>query len=78
MGRKKKFIPDVNQEVECFCCDSKRETPWIYRFEGYVERVYENSAMVIIMSTHPKDDHLVVERGGRTIVPFTEMRAVEC
>lgn len=78
MSRKKKFIPEVNQEVECFCCDSNRGTPWLYPFSGYVKHVYDNSAMVTIDSTHPKDDHLVVERGGRTIVPFTEMRAVEC
>ncbi|WP_325813822.1 hypothetical protein [Enterococcus hirae] len=42
-----------------------------------MEKVYEKSAMVIIRTTHPDDDHLVVERGGRTIVPFTEMRVVE-
>ena len=35
MSRKKKFIPEVNQEVECFCCDSNRETPWLYPFSGY-------------------------------------------
>ena len=51
---------------------------FIYPFSGYVKHIYDNSAMVTIDSTHPKDDHLVVERGGRTIVPFTEMRAVEC
>ena len=74
MSRKKKFIPEVNKEVECFCCKSRRETPWLYPFEGYVKEVYDNSAMVIIRTTHPDDDHLVVERGGRTIVPFTEIR----
>ncbi|EON3043349.1 hypothetical protein ACNG35_000934 [Enterococcus hirae] len=76
MSRKKNFIPVVNQEVECFCCDSNRETPWFYPFSGYVKHVYDNSAMVTIDSTHPKDDYLLMERGGRTIVPFTEMRAV--
>ena len=78
MSRKKKFIPEVDQEVECFCCDSNRETPWLYPFSGYVKYVYDNSAMVTIDSTHPKDDYLVMERGGRTIVSFTEMRAVKC
>ena len=63
MARKnKKFIPEVEQEVECFCCDSKRGTPWLYPFAGYVGQVYEKSAMVIIKSTHPKDDCLVEER----------------
>ena len=74
MSRKKKIIPAVGKEVECFCCDSNRDTHWLYLFEGYVEKVYEKSAMVIIRTTHPDDDHLVVERGGRTIVPFKEMR----
>ncbi|EOA3444894.1 hypothetical protein FAE01_RS07905 [Enterococcus hirae] len=78
MSRKKKFIPEVNQEVECFCCDSKRETPWLYPFSGYVKHIYDNSAMVTIDSTHPDDDGLVISYHGRTIVPFTEMRAVEC
>ncbi|AFM70866.1 hypothetical protein EHR_09815 [Enterococcus hirae ATCC 9790] len=32
MSRKKKFIPEVNQEVECFWCDTEHETPWIYLF----------------------------------------------
>ena len=77
MSRKKKFIPEVNQEVECFCCDSNRGTPWLYPFSGYVKHVYDNSAMVIIKTTHPEDDYLVVERGGRTIIPFSEMRASE-
>ncbi|EAI3403085.1 MULTISPECIES: hypothetical protein [Enterococcus] len=78
MSRKKKFIPEVNQEVECFCCDSNRETPWLYPFSGYVKHVYDNSAMVTIDSTHPDDDGLAVGYHGKTIVPFTEMRAVEC
>lgn len=46
--------------------------------EGYVKEVYDNSAMVIIRTTHPDDDGLVVGYHGKTIVPFTEMRAVEC
>ncbi|RBT70850.1 hypothetical protein EA82_00759 [Enterococcus hirae] len=78
MSRKKKFIPEVNQEVECFCCKSKRETPWLYPFSGYVKHVYDNSAMVTIDSTHPDDDGLAVGYYRKTIVPFTEMRAVEC
>ena len=77
-GKNKKFIPEVGQEVECFCCKSKRETPWLYPFEGYVEDVYDNSAMVTIKTTHPDDDGLVVGYDGRTIVPFSEMRAAEC
>lgn len=77
MSRKKKFIPEVGQEVECFCCKSKRETPWLYPFEGYVKEVYENSAMVTIDSTHPDDDGLAVGYHGKTIVPFTEMRTVK-
>lgn len=77
MSRKKKSIPEVGQEVECFCCNSKRETPWLYPFSGYVKHVYDNSAMVIIKTTHPDDDGLIVRHVGRTIVPFTEMRAVE-
>lgn len=76
-GKNKKFIPEVGQEVECFCCKSKRETPWLYSFEGYVKYVYDNSAMVIIKTTHPEDDGLVVRYGGRTIVSFAEMRAAE-
>ncbi|ENZ9221634.1 hypothetical protein ACHCPG_002344 [Enterococcus hirae] len=76
--KKKKFIPEVNQEVECFCCDSNRETPWLYPFEGYVERVYDKSALVTIRSTHSEDDGLVVKYHGKIVVPFTEMRAVEC
>ena len=44
---------------------------------GYVKHVYDNSAMVTIDSTHPDDDGLVVGYHGKTIVPFTEMRAVE-
>ncbi|NBA57139.1 hypothetical protein [Enterococcus hirae] len=74
MSRKKKFIPEVDQEVECFCCDLKRYTPWLYPFEGYVKEVYDNSAMVTIKTIHPDDDGLVVGYGGRTIVPFKEMR----
>ena len=77
MSRKKKIIPEVNQEVECFCCDSNRGTPWLYPFSGYVKHVYDNSAMVIIKTTHPEDDGLVVRYGGRTIVSFAEMRAAE-
>lgn len=79
MARKKKqgFIPEVGQEVECFICDSKRNTPWRYPFEGFVEKVYEKSAMVIIRTTHPEDDYLIADRGGRTIVPFREMKAVK-
>lgn len=75
-GKNKKFIPEVGQEVECFCCKSDRDTPWIYPFIGYVKHIYNKSAMVIIKSTHLKDDHLVIERSGKTIVPFEEMR--EC
>ncbi|MEX1447273.1 hypothetical protein [Enterococcus sp. C76] len=79
MARKNKnFIPEVGQEVECFCCNSKRETPWLYPFEGYVKEVYENSAMINIKTTHPEGDSLVVGYNGRTIVPFSEMRAAEC
>ena len=78
MSRKKKFIPEVNQEVECFCCDSNRETPWLYPFSGYVKHVYDNSAMITIDSAHPDDDCLAVGYHRKTIVPFTEMRAVEC
>ncbi|ROY77336.1 hypothetical protein EGW69_13840 [Enterococcus faecium] len=78
MSRKKKLIPEVGQEVECFCCDSKRYTPWLYPFEGYVKEVYDKSAMVVIRTTHPDDDYLVTGYHGKTIVPFTEMRAVEC
>lgn len=78
MSRKKKFIPEVGQEVECFCCDSKRETPRLYPFEGYVEKVCKKSAMINIKTTHPDDDSLVVGYNGRTIVPFSEMRAAEC
>ncbi|MBK5028644.1 hypothetical protein [Enterococcus faecium] len=77
MSRKKKSIPEVGQEVECFCCNSKRETPWLYPFSGYVKHVYDNSAMVIIKTTHPDDDHLVIVRSGKTIVPFSEMRVAE-
>ncbi|WP_165004504.1 MULTISPECIES: hypothetical protein [unclassified Enterococcus] len=77
MSRKKNFIPEVGQEVECFCCDSKRDTPWLYPFEGYVKEVYDNSAMITIKTTHPEDDSLVVRYGGRTIVSFSEMRAAE-
>ena len=50
MSKKKKFIPEVNQEVECFCCDSNRGTPWLYPFSGYVKHVYDNSAMVTIIA----------------------------
>lgn len=77
MSRKKKFIPEVGQDVECFCCDSKRYTPWPYPFSGYVKKVYDNSAMVTIKTTHPEDDGLVVGYDGRTIVPFSEMRAAK-
>lgn len=77
MSKKKEFIPEVDQEVECFCCDSKRDTPWLYPFEGYVKEVYDNSALVTIKTTHPDDDGLVVEYHGKTIVPFAEMRASE-
>ncbi|EMF0201266.1 hypothetical protein NXK88_000419 [Enterococcus hirae] len=78
MSEKKKFIPEVDQEVECFCCDSKRETPWLYPFSGYVKEVYDKSAMITIKINQPEDDGLVVEYHGKTIVPFTEMRAVKC
>ncbi|EOH1319531.1 hypothetical protein ACLRLM_000085 [Enterococcus hirae] len=78
MSRKKKFIPEVNQEVECFCCDSNRGTPWLYPFVGYVKTVYKKSALVTIKTTHPDDDGLVVGYHGKTIVPFAEMRGVEC
>ncbi|HHB0713963.1 hypothetical protein [Enterococcus faecium] len=69
-GKNKKFIPEVGQEVECFCCKSDRDTPWIYPFIGYVKHIYNKSAMVIIKSTHPDDDGLVGGYDGRTIVPF--------
>ncbi|OTN92422.1 hypothetical protein [Enterococcus faecium] len=75
--KNKKFIPEIGQEVECFCCNSKRGTPWLYPFSGYVKRVYDNSAMITISTTHPKDDYLVAGYEGKTIVPFTEMRAAE-
>jgi len=34
--------------------------------------------MVTIDSTHPDDDGLAIGYHGKTIVPFPEMRAVEC
>lgn len=73
MSRKKKFIPEVNQEVECFCCDSNRETPWLYPFSGYVKEVYDNSAMVTIDSTHPNDDSLVVGYHGKTWIDVNKV-----
>jgi hypothetical protein len=71
--RKQKFVPKIGQKVECLCSESKRESAWLYPFTGYVARLYERSAIVVIQSTHKRDDHLVIERHGRTVVPFEEM-----
>lgn len=77
MSKKRKFIPEVRQEVGCFCCESERDTPWLYPFIGYIEKVYENSALVTIASTHLEDDKLIEMYDGQTIVPLVEMRATE-
>lgn len=51
-------------------CIPRKDTPWIFSFVGEVEKIYNNSAMIKIISTHLEDDHLVNLYGGRTIVPL--------
>ncbi|NTS28275.1 hypothetical protein HQ946_05315 [Enterococcus faecium] len=51
-------------------CIPRKDTPWIFSFVGEVEKIYNNSAMIKIISTHLEDDHLVNFYGGRTVVPL--------
>lgn len=48
----------------------------MFPFTGYVTKVYEKSALVVIISTHPADDSLVVEYKGKTVVSFKELKVV--
>lgn len=76
LRKKRNFVPKIGQEVECFNCRSKRGSAWMFPFTGYVTKVYEKSALVVIISTHPTDDSLVVEYKGKTVVSFKELKVV--
>lgn len=67
---KKKLIPGM--KVLCY-----RRAPWKESFTGIVEKIYENSICVRILSTSLEDDLLVVERKGRTIVPIKSCSIME-
>lgn len=67
---KKKLVPGM--KVLCF-----RRAPWKENFTGIVEKIYENSICVRILSTSLEDDLLVVERKGRTIVPIKSCSIME-
>ncbi|MDY4307195.1 hypothetical protein SNF32_06985 [Enterococcus mundtii] len=44
---------------------------------GQVIKTVNRENKLIDTTTHPDDDYLIADRGGRTIVPFREMKAVK-
>ncbi|MFC0278124.1 hypothetical protein ACFFH2_15730 [Enterococcus devriesei] len=72
--RKKKYRTKKNIEIgEVYECDTTREGSWAYPFFGIVEKIYNNSALVRIISTQELDDRLVEQLQSRTVVRLNNM-----
>ncbi|GCF92479.1 hypothetical protein NRIC_03700 [Enterococcus florum] len=72
--RRKKVKIEIGEVYEC--TPHSWET-WKYPFRAVVERIYTNSAMVLITATHPSDEYLLQQLQNRTVVPLKGMVAAD-
>lgn len=69
--RRTKKLIEIGGVYECNT--TKISEAWKYPFLGIVEKIYNNSALVRIVSTRETDDWLVSELKNRTVVPLKSL-----
>lgn len=58
---------------EIYHCTPFTWESWKYPFRGMVEKILNNSAVVMIVSTHESDEPLMMALHQRTVVPLRNL-----